>query len=257
MTDCSSCSWLFGRLGETAAGWSVTCVFSGDGTPRRATCWICVCWCFGCPTTAQEPWRWVACWLTAGARWGGSWAVTSCWSPANTLCCAALSTTGTPLPPTWRVQTPRQHFFSLRTDLCYPCCLCASSELQQVRGTWLHAGCLQLQTGYSGTGYSLQHHHRWRRHPTDRNERRATRGKAVSTWPTPTLMHDLTHSGVCWHCGVSTFTKGSDSGTLHRGERGWRVTTWPTAGRGLSSWWKTDTPDITSMCHVTAATAST
>lgn len=70
-------------------------VFSGAGTQQRATCWICVCWCFGSPSTAQVFWRSVACWLTAAARWGGSWAVMSCWSPASTPCSAAPLTTGT------------------------------------------------------------------------------------------------------------------------------------------------------------------
>lgn len=94
---------------KMTADWSLnfssSAVSSGGGTHQRATSWICVCWCFGSPTTAQVPWCWVACWLTAGARWGGLWAVTSCWSPANMLCCAALSTTGTPLPQRGQVRT--------------------------------------------------------------------------------------------------------------------------------------------------------
>lgn len=84
---------------------------SGDGTQQRATCWICVCWCFGSPTTALVLCRSAVCWLTAGARWGGLWAATSCWSRANTLCSAALLTTGTALSPRGQVSTPTSDCF--------------------------------------------------------------------------------------------------------------------------------------------------
>lgn len=47
--------------------------------------------------------------------------------------------------------------------------LCLSSERQQIRGAWLHAVSLQLQTGDGGAGDGVQHHHRRRHHPTDRN----------------------------------------------------------------------------------------
>lgn len=89
-------------------------VFSGGGTQQRATCWICASWCFGSPTTVQGPWRWVACWLTAGEQWGGSWAAMSCWSPVNMLFCAALLTTGTTLPQRGQVKPAPSHCLSGR-----------------------------------------------------------------------------------------------------------------------------------------------
>lgn len=80
------------------------CVFSADGgTQLTATCWICAFWCFGCRTTARGPRRWADCWHTAAARWGGLWAAMSCWSPVNTLSCAAPLTTGTLQPPRGQV----------------------------------------------------------------------------------------------------------------------------------------------------------